>query len=631
MSERFRIADVEIYAVGEDQCLVRPFGGPPRTIRESDARLLASCVDYRSLDEHARSWAAHLEQRRLQAAGQHSPKWLARVLDATAKAVPEPAEKLVASSRATLEELARNGLLTDRSSFPDERPAEQTEPIAALGFTTRRRPAELRRAIESYAANFRRFERSPEVVVIDDSRNQADESVTEDLLEELQQSCGLRMRICGVTEREAYAEVLAREAGVDPAVARFALLGDERCPITTGSARNALLLDGAASRYVLADDDGMCRMTQAPEAEHELDIVSRNDPTQFWFYENREALHEQVELRDDVDLFALHESLLGRPVAQVAGGDADLDGAAPAFEGRLRRHGARVRTTMAGVVGDSGVASTTYIGVERRSRQRLLASEQFYRAAVESRQMLRAPQRTTLSEGFLTMAGNLGVDASELFPPFPPVQRNSDGIMGRFLQHCFPESCRGYLNWAVLHDPAAQRTQSIEAWFADIRSIRFADVLTVLMHDSAGGGATVDPAGALAQIGQRLARLGRGPREKFREELQARIVAREASRLAQLRRADTSGVPEFFASLQRRYIRTMHEAVTDDAYLLPRDLADPTLALTQSVTARLGELLSCWGRLWSAATWLRAEGRRLSRPVAGSSTAGRAESAAGSR
>jgi hypothetical protein len=472
----------------------------------------------------------------------------------------------------------------------------------------------LRRALDSYAANFKRHGRAPEIHVVDDSRDSDAEAETENMLRDFEAGAGLRVRFTGLAERESFAVALGREARAPLEIARFALLGDERCAVTTGSARNSLLLDNVLERYVLADDDGVCRLVRAPEAVDGLDLFSQNDPTQFWFFESRDALQGQLQLTEEPDLFSLHESLLGRPLGLAAGGvDLDLAAASPAFDGRIRRRGGSVRTTMAGVVGDSGVASTAYLHTEPRSRSRLTVSESFYHAAVTSRQMLRAPQRNTVSEGFLTMAGNLGIDARSLFPPFSPVQRNSDGIAGRLLQFCFPESCRGYLNWAVLHDPVNPRTQALEDWFREIRSIRFADVLTAFLR--APDAAADDPGEALQALGARLMFFGNVRPETFREELRSRLVVREASRMAHLRAGAADGVPEFYLALQQRYIDVMLDAVTRDEFLFPRDLPESSLSLAQHLIWRFGTMLNAWPRLWNAAQWLRANGRRLSRPL----------------
>lgn len=618
MAERFRIADLEILATGGGQCWVRPkAGGPPVALPEAEVRLLASCGDYRTLEEHARAWTERLERQKIESAKQNAPRWLARALDPLAKA-GDPSAKAVSEVERQLEAQSRMGLLESLSSFFPALLAhgaeEPSAPIAALGFTTRRRTAELRRALDSYASNFRLHGRAPEILVVDDSRDAQAEAETEDMLRDFQQSSGLPVRFAGLAEREAYAEDLAHEGRVNARTARFALLGDERCAVTTGSARNCLLLDSVSTRYVLADDDGLCRLARAPDAEEALDLVSQSDPTQFWFFENREALHAQIDFTETPDLLGLHEGLLGMPLALAAAGRDLGFAAAPAFDGRLRRFGGVIRTTMAGVAGDSGVASTAYLHVEPRSRARLTASESFYHAAVASRQTLRAPQKMTVSEGYLTMAGNLGIDASALFPPFPPVQRNSDGIVGRLLQGCFPDSCRGYLSWAVLHDPVDARSQSLDAWFDEIRSIRFADVLSVFLRDAAGEPVD-DPGEALGAAGDRLARLGRLSGKAFREELRRRLVGREAARLSQLSGPSKEDVPAFYRALRERYASVLREAVARDDYLSPRDLSGDALVLAQNLVGQIGYLLIAWPRLWNGATWMRTTGRRLTRPV----------------
>lgn len=229
--------------------------------------------------------------------------------------------------------------------------------------------------------------------------------------------------------------------------------------------------------------------------------------------------------------------------------------------------------------------------------------------------MLRAPQRTTIAEGFLTMAGNLGIDATTLFPPFPPVQRNSDGIAGRLLQWCFPASCRGYLNWAVLHDPVAARSQSVDAWFEEVQRIRFADALTVFFPDLDAEGPGEEPREALRALGARFSRLGRLSTAGYAEALRERLFGREAARVAQSRKLAREDLPQFFAALHERYVQVMREAVGRDEFLLPRDIPNASLEMTQQITGRLGALLEAWPRLWDAMTAMKERGRRLSRAL----------------
>ena len=62
MPELFRIADVEIFALGGDKCLVRPKGGgAPAVLPESQARL--ERLDYRNLLKQAEAAKASAEER----------------------------------------------------------------------------------------------------------------------------------------------------------------------------------------------------------------------------------------------------------------------------------------------------------------------------------------------------------------------------------------------------------------------------------------------------------------------------------------------------------------------------------------------------------------------------------------
>src|SRR5690606_36123177 len=123
-----------------------------------------------------------------------------------------------------------------------------------------------------------------------------------------------------------------------------------------------------------------------------------------------------------------------------------------------------------------GIGATAHLFTSPASQRRLTVSEELFHEAIRNRRSLRLPRRPTLGDGVVTMAGNLGLDAAELLPPFCPVQRNSDGLLGRTLRQCLPNACKGYLDVAALHDPPPGRSQSLEDWWEQVRQIRFSDV-----------------------------------------------------------------------------------------------------------------------------------------------------------
>ena len=62
-----------------------------------------------------------------------------------------------------------------------------------------------------------------------------------------------------------YAARLAERAGVDPAIAAFALSDPLGAGFACGANRNALLLRHAGRPYLSLDDDMVCEMAAAPE------------------------------------------------------------------------------------------------------------------------------------------------------------------------------------------------------------------------------------------------------------------------------------------------------------------------------------------------------------------------------
>jgi len=215
------------------------------------------------------------------------------------------------------------------------------------------------------------------------------------------------------------------------------------------------------------------------------------------------------------------------------------------------------------------------------------------------------------------MAGNLGLDASDLLPPFCPVQRNSDGLLGRTLNRCFPGACKGYLDVAALHDPPPGRSQNLDEWWTQLRSVRFPEILGALIDGDAPAGGPVQPRGALAELGSRLSAMGSSSPPSFRGRLRGQLLRRETARLNRNRSREADEMPGFYAALRARQVETIREAIGTEEYLEPRDFsADQPLALGQEIVGRFGDLLQAWPRIWDAAERLRAAGRRMAEPVA---------------
>jgi len=477
-------------------------------------------------------------------------------------------------------------------------PALTDEEIAAIGIVTRGRADSLAACIDSYLENCRRHERSPAFVVTDDSPDEDSRSHTTAALHALRER-GARISYGGRAERLRFAETLARESGVPIDVIRFALLGDDRCPLTTGANRNSLLLDTVDTLILSVDDDTRCRIGSVSDGDAQLVPFTGYDPTEFWFHPDRRSALETVAFID-ADVLGCHEAMLGR---------------------RADDSGASVAVTLQGIAGDSGMGSSRYyLGLEGASRARLVASPESYASAFRSREVVRAARRPTLADSPFCMTTCIGFDNRALLPPFFPVQRNSDGIFGLMLHRYGAKYRTGFLPSVVVHDPDPPRLfVPDELWTT---AIRMADVVMACLfaHDPAN--ATGTAATALAGLGRFFQELGALPLADFEARIrsvqQFRTMAFITHLETQLRTHDST--PAFWAEDVRRLVALLWATTGAEDAVVPGDLRDEGGAgaacrLSQELVGRFGQVLESWPAIVEAARRLRAQGRRLTTPL----------------
>jgi hypothetical protein len=419
-------------------------------------------------------------------------------------------------------------------------------------------------------------------------------------LQSLAKRFNARIRYAARQEKLRFAAALAAESAVSPEIIRFALFGDERCALSTGANRNGLLLDTAGTLVLSVDDDTLCRIAEAPERESEPSFFSGYDPSEFWFFPDRDRATQAVSFVD-TDVLRCHETLLGSGPGSSAG------------------TGGRVVMTLNGLVGDSGMASPRYyLTLTGAPRERLVASAEAYRSATKSREILRCVHRPTITAGPFCMTTFLGLDNRLLLPPFFSVQRNSDGIFGLMLQKCVDGSRVAFLPWILLHAPEPPRTFAPNDLWTDAATVRMADVIIagVLGHEMPAGHVTTET--RLAALGEHFRRLGALTLPDFeahvRKVQQFRNFGFITALHGQLQAYGES--PGFWADDVRRMIDVLSKASTAEEHLVPRDLlhgrdAGAARQLSQELVGKFGEVLGAWPGMVAAAKRLRASGCRL--------------------
>jgi hypothetical protein len=526
------------------------------------------------------------------------------------------------ASGALQAQLVESGLLVSWADVM-QRCRAAAEPgdatIGCLGLLTTDRVELLERALDSYLANVRRSGRSPEVVVIDQSRQPAHRDGTRRAARMAGARHGLDVFYAGHDERDAFTAALARAASVPAELVRFALIGDDAPGMTAGAGRNAMLLHAAGGMLFSADDDTVCRIARPPDGDDGLDLVDEPNPTEFWFYPERGAALRALG-EEDEDLLGLHERLLGqspaRCVARLSHG-LEPGVVSRRFVEALMTGRGRVRVTLNGLLGDPGMGSaSSLLALRGPSRSRLLASETTYRAALNRCDVLRVARRASISPGGFCMAGFIGLDHRELLPPFFPVLRNEDGVFGAVLSAAFEGAGTGFLPRALLHAPGGPRTFPP----ATARSVGLSQVVIGGIADWTGqrGGDRE----RLVALGRHLEDLGDLPRPEFEERVRLTLWRQTSSLAGALEGLlqSSDAAPAAWVEDVERALEQLACTVVSEDFAHPVDLAagrgpEEVQRLTARLVGRFGRLLQAWPALVDAARELRARGNRPGVPA----------------
>jgi len=602
--DRYRAVDIAVLPCGEAETLVYARGThTPRVLEAFETAVLQQCDRFRTLDEHATEITTALG------------------LDGSEKA----------PVRDLLEALRSDGLLWEHGALCRRTRAAASDSgdaaITTLAITTCDRPRLLGRLLESCVEAGGDTPGTRDLLVLDDSRNETSRAQNQTLAQGFGARTGARVRYLGPGEKRAVVRALARGDGgerFETSLLEHALLDPHHCRRTLGANRNAMLLAQVGEVLLCADDDTTSRLAPTPGSSGGLALSSDLDVTQLWFHADADRALAMAPL-EAANLFSQHGRLLGRSpgacLEAVAPGDdgaVSLSGASPSLIRMIASGRGRVRVTVPGVVGDSGMGGTSYyLGLQGPGRQRLLSEFATHRT---TRGLLRAATRHTLTDSPFLMTPQAGLDNREVLPPFFPVGRNSDGLFGLTLRSCLPEGLIAHLPYAIDHAPPDARRVTSADLASFPATLRISDVVEYGLRSCRFGPAVLEPEDRLDELGRHLQGLGRLSRSDFVELIclqrwQARgALATHLDRL--LTRYDA--LPEAWAADVEALLEQLHERVFQVATVaptdLPRDSDDERIAMSQHLLFRFGEVLQAWPSLVNAARRLREQGR-LTRPL----------------
>jgi hypothetical protein len=537
--------------------------------------------------------------------------------------------KLPGSLRAPLaqglERLAAQGLLMngrDLAALPPEAPAA----IDTLAFLTRDRADAFARCLDSHLDHAARFGRHPAISVMDASTDPEQRTRTRAAALAAGERRGLPVRYADRDARAAFAERLARAAGLPPDLLRFALGDPHGCGMDAGANRNALLLAHPGRLLLTSDDDVLCEPHRSPAADPKLRLTADNDPTAVTLFTDLATARAECP-PSPADLFAAHEALLGRGLgALLAARDPEqtaIDPLAPSLLRALAGGGARVAVTSSGILGDCGARFPSFYLWRPEVRAQLAALEpEAYAARVLSRQIQRLAPGPTVTSGAFFMSTHVAYDQRAALPPFSPTLRGQDLLFGRLLKTCWEDQLIGHVPAAVLHVPADPRTAAPDRlWPAD-RTPAWGHILDACLRK-------LDPLADAAAPGEaRLRLIGRGLRELAAGE------PPELDRLVRSASADSAGArlrvwsellslapappTRWWVDLERQYQETVPllspQVEAAAAELVERRGLPEAKRLTRVLLADFGQLLDAWPAILDAARALDRQDRGLFAP-----------------
>lgn len=493
--------------------------------------------------------------------------------------------------------------------------------LCAMGWITRDRVQQLENSVKSYVDNATFFGHPIKCLIVDDSPQETVQNANRSVLAALQTRYGIRISYANREDRRRFAELLIAHTGCPQESAEFGLLPSVlEDAETMGASRNALLLATTGDLLFSTDDDTVATAAdQGPREDSRGLKFCADDPTEFRFFRNRQEALLYCS-SDRADIVGLQKQYLGKPLPELVNTfgerDTEIGEVCPHLLDALYKGGGKIRATLNGVLGDSGMYSGKWLLASAGiTRERMLRSEADYRCALESREVLRVAPVVSVCHGGLFSSCVIGLDNRQLLPPFPPILRNEDGVFGAVLYKCFSGDFAAHLPLALVHEAAEGRSYSPGV------HLRVCDF--ILAECEAGeilAGKT--SAQNLTKLGSALIDSGELDPADFKERMQLLLWREEERKIGRLSTALDSyhASPEFWAKDVRNKIDRYSERMTLPDYLLPDDLPhslgqEEALLMVQRIMRQYGKLLCWWPALVSAARELRERGESLARPL----------------
>ncbi len=515
--------------------------------------------------------------------------------------------------------IAQAGLLINDSDVV-ERPfpvgTERSE-ISSCVVATSDRLTQCCATVDSLIDNIQHHSRKLTCRVFDDSRSARNDL---ELLHQLAKHDTSRtLRYCGRSGKEAYISELGK-VGIDPDLARFALIGmSESVLETMGANRNCALLDTVGECILSVDDDVLCRTVPHPNLSSGMRVGCHVFPRDTWFFDSRDKVLSELHW-STLDVVGEHEKMLAAPLQKLLSdpknGGVEFEDTCDHLIVGLALGAPRIVATFGGIAGDSGGRSGRWVlNCQGQTKANLLNAKETFATALQSREVLGVAPMMTIAHDAFFPGANFGLDNRTTVAPFFPVGRGEDSIFGALTSVISQDSFFGHIPYALFHNAEAGRSYEVESRF------RVADLIMCLIPtEPVLPGSS--PRQGLQLIGKYLRELSNLGDEEFWRCVLHAARKQQSSRLCSLRHVLSE------LSEHENYCEEATGGLSDDHILqlveperfVPAEFSDSYPAdvakqKTKSLIRSAGELLYTWPDLLTAAAELQRRSITLSKPL----------------
>ncbi|MDR8393817.1 hypothetical protein NC796_21875 [Aliifodinibius sp. S!AR15-10] len=378
-----------------------------KTLTSSELQMILSCKIFNTLEKHAQKYYQTYKQIQLKSYKTLLGKFFRYLQEyANQENLELPIRnKETEQIRQKLQEWAEEGFLVSQQELRDKviEIASGVEPrkdfqksIRFLGIPTKNRRELLTRCVRSYLKNISKHDRSPVLHIVDDSDDESYVDRSRQTIAKICKEYQTELLWIDRELRHKLAAEMTKTTETPKDIARFALLGDSRCSLQTGSSRNTLLLLAAGQPSIQVDDDTQCKIISPPASEETLALSSQAESHRYWWDPNGSAFGKRHQ--EQIDYLGLHELFLGKQPGSLIQqhGEPDIQQLkGPLFKqiGRQETHNA---ISLVGAYGDSGMfRHWQRLCLEGDSFDRLVTNKSAYETSLRTRKFYRGVVQPT--------------------------------------------------------------------------------------------------------------------------------------------------------------------------------------------------------------------------------------------